>query len=129
MVSADHCQAPTESDWKEPIHWHANCSSSLSHTPCRLPCGVVPAMICCLVRASDLRLCDAAAPQATEIGQPAPAFVRVPLQECPQAPQEGLDDVRPDRVVEHGRRTDLHCPAAQQEIVQGVREGGDATDA
>ena len=35
----------------------------------------------------------------------------------------------PDGVVEHGRRADLHGAAAEQEVVQRVRELGDAADA
>src|SRR5262249_24955711 len=95
----------------------------------RLPFGLVTAIIHRHVGPPDLRVRDdAPAPQATEIGQTCPALVRVPLQEFGHAAEQALDDVRPDRAVEQGRRADLHGPAAQQEIVKGVRELADAAD-
>ena len=40
-----------------------------------------------------------------------------------------LDDVRADRVIEHGRGADLHGAAAEQEVVERMRERRDAADA
>ena len=45
------------------------------------------------------------------------------------ARQQALDHVRTDRVIEHRRRAHLHRAAAEQEVVERVRELGDAADA
>src|SRR5687768_4497590 len=40
-----------------------------------------------------------------------------------------LDHVRTDRVIEHCRRAYLHGAASEEEVVESVLEGGDASDA
>ena len=55
--------------------------------------------------------------------------VGVRSRNCSSPDSSSLNHVRADRVIEHRGGADLHRAASEQEIVQRVREFGDAADA
>src|SRR4051794_27429972 len=80
--------------------------------------------------ASDLRMGhDAIAAQAAEVLDAMPAPFGVALEEPFQPVQQLANDAGADGVIEHRRGADLHGAAAEQEVVQRVRELSDSTDA
>ena len=95
----------------------------------RVPLRFVPAVVLAGVRAADLRLRDdPVPPQAPEILEGLPAPGRVLVEERGHSVLQRPDHVRADRVVEHRRRAHLHRAAAEEEVVEGVREVGDPAD-
>ena len=72
---------------------------------------------------------DPVAAQAPEVLEAFPAAVRVLLQELRHALTELPDHVRADGVIEHRGGADLDRAAAEQEVIERVREVRDAADA
>src|SRR5438270_9295022 len=90
---------------------------------------LVAAVVVRVLRPPDLRVGHhALAAQAAEVVETGPPAMRVAVQELAHPGKEALDDAGTDGVVEHGRGADLDRAAAEQEVVQGVRELGDAAD-
>src|SRR5687768_16023149 len=86
----------------------------------RISLGVKSSSIILAFGPANLRVHhDVAAPQAAEILERRVAAL---LHELPHAVDEAFDHVRSDRAIEHRRRADLHGAAAEQEVVQRVRE-------
>ena len=70
---------------------------------------------------------DAVAPEAAEVLERRPAVALHASRPCPAS--SVLMTFGSDRVIEHRRRAHLHRAAAEQEVVERVRELGDAADA
>src|SRR5437764_2238536 len=95
-----------------------------------VPFCVIAAAVVFLVGPPDLRLRDdVVAPEADEVGERLPSAIGVHLEKVHEALVQFLDDVGPDRMVEHGGRADLHGAAAEEEIIQRVLERRDAANA
>ena len=89
--------------------------------------GVVTAVVVLAFRAANLRVHDdVAAAHAAEILERRVAAL---LHELLHALDQVLDHGRADRAIEHRRGADLHRAAAEQHVVERVREGADAADA
>src|SRR5205823_12237754 len=65
---------------------------------------------------------------ADEVVDRPPPAIGVPLEKAAQSVVQRADDIRPDRVIEHGGGADLYGPAAEKEIAQCMLERGDAAD-
>src|SRR6476469_7911194 len=74
----------------------------------RVAFRLVAAVIFLRVGPLDLRVRDdAVAAEAADVLERVPALVGVLLEERLHARQQALDDVRPDRMIEHRRRAHL----------------------
>src|SRR2546422_6425439 len=91
--------------------------------------GLVPPAVILFVGPTDLRLRDdAVAADADEVVEAPEAFVSVLLEKARQTLIERLDDRGADRMIEHRGSAHLDRSAAEQEVIQRVREGGDPAD-
>src|SRR5918995_591737 len=89
--------------------------------------SVVSAVVLLAFGAANLRVDHDVAPAhaAEVLDRPVAAL----LHELLHALGQRLDHVRADRAVEHRRRAHLHRAAAEEHVVERMRERADAADA